>query len=472
MKQQENKRRIPAVCIIAAIVLLIVIATVIISAKYSITWEKGFGIKITPKNQEFILVDGGTVNSTVNPETKHIIFGDSETYEGTVSALPSEGVGIDEGNKIYLYYDSATYTTYILASRVISFNPDSSGMFKDLTDLETVTFSNFSTEKVTNMSSMFEGCPLITELDLTEFNTPKLMDTSSMFASCQGLATVYATNKLDTDKVTSSEGMFTGCYNLVGGEGTRVYPSGSTETAQPLDKTYARIDVLGGDAGYFTGISPQTYPFYSNILKESGALASYSVSGSSTFFTVANGIDSESYAGEDIKYKVELYIDTDADGVFETLHTTKNYTLTGGQYSVQRTDITPLTGGGGVTYHVIKAVATRLTGDLVTLEAVFTLSSVSHSVSYVYDSGILYLTVNTNDEDGEYEFNWVSGIGPDNSDPNLIFTEAAAGPSSLNAYLNKNTEYDFIFFVNTPELRSQLSGDIENAKAIVSVTKN
>ncbi|MBR7100778.1 MAG: BspA family leucine-rich repeat surface protein [Clostridia bacterium] len=473
MKKPVKKKRIPTVCIVIAIILLLTIASVTIFAKYSITWEKGFGIKITPKVQESILTGGTTLNGKINDETKHIIFGNSNTYKNEVNGLEAENVGADVKKPVYLYYDALTYTTYILSSNTIKFNADSSGAFKDLLSLESIAFENYTTEIVTDMSSMFEGCPLLTELNLTEFDTSAVTDTASMFKGCEGLATIYASNKFNTGSVISSDNMFTGCYNLVGGEGTRVYPSGETETTQPLDKSYARIDVLGGAEGYFTGIAGGLHYFVSNILKEQYSGASYTVSGSETYFTVSNGLDSSTYSIEDIKYRVELYVDKDADGVFETLISTVNYTLEGGQRSVQRTDITPLTDGYGVTHHRIKAVATKLTGDIEILEAEFNLSSVSHNVAYSYSDGILYVTLNTNDQSGVFRFEWVNGIGPDNSDPNLIFTDAVAGPSSLETpvSLNQNTKYDFIFFVNSPELRLQLSTDIENANAIVTVSK-
>ena len=66
MKKSVKKKRIPTVCIVIAIILLLTIASVTIFAKYSITWEKGFGIKITPKVQESILTGGTTLNKAYN----------------------------------------------------------------------------------------------------------------------------------------------------------------------------------------------------------------------------------------------------------------------------------------------------------------------------------------------------------------------------------------------------------------------
>ena len=60
------------------------------------------------------------------------------------------------------------------------------------------------------------------------------------------MTTINASNKFNTDKVTSSSDMFANCTNLKGGKDT-VYNSSYT------DKTYAHIDGGTENPGYFTG---------------------------------------------------------------------------------------------------------------------------------------------------------------------------------------------------------------------------
>ena len=68
---------------------------------------------------------------------------------------------------------------------------------------------------------------------------------SNMFYSSTNLKTIYASNKFNTDKVTSSTDMFSSCTKLIGGAGTKYNSS-------YVDKTYARIDGGTSNPGYFT----------------------------------------------------------------------------------------------------------------------------------------------------------------------------------------------------------------------------
>ena len=108
----------------------------------------------------------------------------------------------------------------------------------------TLDVSNFDTSKVTNMSYMFSNSKATT-LDLSNFDTSKVTDMSKMFYDSTKLKTIYASNKFNTDAVTSSIEMFTHSTNLVGGSGT-------TYNSSYTDKTYARIDGGTTNPGYFT----------------------------------------------------------------------------------------------------------------------------------------------------------------------------------------------------------------------------
>jgi surface protein len=102
--------------------------------------------------------------------------------------------------------------------------------------------SSFNTSNVTNMNRMFSGIKIAT-LDLSSFDTSNVTDMSYMFSS--GLEnTIIVSNKFNVDAVTSSNGMFNVCTNLVGGNGT-------TYDSTKVDKTYARIDTAS-TPGYFT----------------------------------------------------------------------------------------------------------------------------------------------------------------------------------------------------------------------------
>ena len=68
---------------------------------------------------------------------------------------------------------------------------------------------------------------------------------SCMFSNSSSLKRIYASDKFNTSKVTSSNYMFNDSPNLVGGNSTKYNSSF-------VDKTYARIDGGTSNPGYFT----------------------------------------------------------------------------------------------------------------------------------------------------------------------------------------------------------------------------
>ena len=103
---------------------------------------------------------------------------------------------------------------------VSSFNTENvtnmSDMFRNCAALESLDVKNFNTSNVTNTGSMFSGCAALKTLDLTKFDMKKVTEMASMFADCKNLTTIYCNDDWNTETVTSSDNMFTGCTNLVG----------------------------------------------------------------------------------------------------------------------------------------------------------------------------------------------------------------------------------------------------------------
>lgn len=91
---------------------------------------------------------------------------------------------------------------------------------------------------------MFEGCNSLTNLDVSGWNTAKVTNMHWMFLNCVNLTTIYASSSFVVEQVTDSEGMFSGCPRLIGGNGT-------VRSGEHNDKEYARID-KEGTPGYFT----------------------------------------------------------------------------------------------------------------------------------------------------------------------------------------------------------------------------
>ena len=89
-------------------------------------------------------------------------------------------------------------------------------MFYGCSSLTSLDVTKFNTEKVTNMSNMFNNCKALTSLDVTNFNTENVTNMSFMFSYCLTLTTIYVNDKFVIDKVTNGSYMFDNCKNLKG----------------------------------------------------------------------------------------------------------------------------------------------------------------------------------------------------------------------------------------------------------------
>ena len=72
---------------------------------------------------------------------------------------------------------------------------------------------NLNTEMVTTMEGMFYKCEALTSLDVTNFNTANVTDMYLMFSSCTKLSSLNLYN-FNTENVTNMLAMFSSCKNL------------------------------------------------------------------------------------------------------------------------------------------------------------------------------------------------------------------------------------------------------------------
>ena len=185
--------------------------------------------------------------------------------------------------------------------------------------------------------------------------------------------------------------------------------------------------------------------FRSNELLPATENASYTVNGMSTWFTVANGLDSSTVSQLDVKYTLTWYISE--DGSAWTEYKTVSATMPANAYTVStKYTVEPVTVGSTV-HNYVKVIGSTSSFLQENIEAVYVFQYESATVSKTYADGVVTVRINTNDEPGSYTFAWADGITPDNSDPNGIFTTAAAGPSDKSVTLNSHTVYEFLFFV-------------------------
>ena len=119
-------------------------------------------------------------------------------------------------------------------------------MFYNCSTLTSLNLSNFNNAKVTTMISMFDGCTKLESLDLSKFNTTEVTNMGCMFYNCSALTSLNLSN-FNTAKVTNMSAMFENCSAL-----TTIYASDKFVTGQVSFSTdmFSGCKNLFGAIGY------------------------------------------------------------------------------------------------------------------------------------------------------------------------------------------------------------------------------
>ena len=114
----------------------------------------------------------------------------------------------DSDYEIKLWLDPSDKTAYYYAEpEKVHLNKDARSMFSGMSNLTTLSISNFDTSKVTYMSSMFLGMSKLTALNLSNFDTSQVKYMNYMFSGMSNLTTLNISN-FDTSQVTDMSYMF------------------------------------------------------------------------------------------------------------------------------------------------------------------------------------------------------------------------------------------------------------------------
>ena len=87
-------------------------------------------------------------------------------------------------------------------------------MFEECSSLVNIDLDNFNTENVTEMICMFFNCSSLTCLNLSNFNTKNVINMNGMFLGCSSLIDLDIHN-FNTENVNSMYHMFGGCSSLI-----------------------------------------------------------------------------------------------------------------------------------------------------------------------------------------------------------------------------------------------------------------
>ena len=118
-----------------------------------------------------------------------------------------------------------------------------------------LNLSNFNTENVLNMRSMFYNCNKLTSIDVSRFDTRKVTSMEFMFGNCKKLESLDVTN-FDTSSVNSMAFMFNYCYSLTSIDVSRFDTRKVTEMAFMFNgcNNLESLDVSRFDTGKVTNM--------------------------------------------------------------------------------------------------------------------------------------------------------------------------------------------------------------------------
>ena len=113
-----------------------------------------------------------------------------------------------------IFMNSSSLTSINLSNFNTSNVVNMQSMFSGCSGLTSLDLSNFDTSNATNMTAMFRGCSAINTLDLNTFNTIKVNSMRLMFQNMSKLTNIIYGTNWTTENVTNMGNMFEGCSSF------------------------------------------------------------------------------------------------------------------------------------------------------------------------------------------------------------------------------------------------------------------
>ena len=155
-------------------------------------------------------IAGGSGTATeVNSTIEHVVIKAHSLYDGNFNN-DANTVSSGKGNtNIFAYIKGNTLYVCTEASK-IQLQAASNTLFRDFTNLKTVTFNNVDTEASTTLERMFTGCTNLESVDFGECDFSKVANMQFMFENCPNLK-VARFGKTYTTSLQHCKAMFRYC---------------------------------------------------------------------------------------------------------------------------------------------------------------------------------------------------------------------------------------------------------------------
>ena len=146
----------------------------------------------------------------------------------------------------HMFYGCSSLVSVDVSSFNTSRVTNMGNMFASCSSLITLDISNFDYSSATRVANMLYQCTSLVSVDVGNLNLAANTQSALFFGGCSSLTTIYSAANADLFSVTAlGSDAFARCESLVGGLGTAF-------DADQISWKYARVDGLGGKAGYFT----------------------------------------------------------------------------------------------------------------------------------------------------------------------------------------------------------------------------
>ena len=155
-------------------------------------------------------IAGGSGTATeVNTSIEHAVIKAHSLYDGNFNN-DANTVSSGKGNtNIFAYIKGNTLYVCTEASK-IQLQAASNTLFRDFTQLKTVTFNNVDTEASTTLEKMFTGCTNLESVDFGDCDFSKVANMQFMFENCPNLK-VARFGKTYTTSLQYCKAVFMGC---------------------------------------------------------------------------------------------------------------------------------------------------------------------------------------------------------------------------------------------------------------------
>ena len=177
-----------------------------------LAYMDGTTMKVSPKYDGITIYANENCYSMFNTY-KYNNF-DSSCTEAKLSSISFNNFNTDDVTDMsYMFYYCLDLTSLNMSKFNTSNVENMADMFDGCSNITTLNVSSFNTNKVTNMEHMFNGCSKLATLNIDNFDTSKVTNMFGMFDLCSSLTTLDVT-KLNTSEVENMQHMFYACSNL------------------------------------------------------------------------------------------------------------------------------------------------------------------------------------------------------------------------------------------------------------------